>query len=493
MDLLKETHSLLRAMGKGRILSTTYDTAWVAKLIEIDYEISALALSWLREHQLPDGSWGTNHFVYHHERLANTLAAIIAFSKVGDPKDRPIIQRALVSLEKSIIGLPFDSAGETIAFEMIVPAMWHELMKLGVVSTKPVVIADLDRRRAEKINALPDNVINQHVTHAFSAEMVGTDGIHLLDKGNLLQENGSVGNSPAATAHYLLNVASDDARAWAYLRGVVGLDSGGLPDIAPFDVFERGWVVWNFSLLESIIDDSIKDLCQPHADFLAQAWKPGEGIGFSAEYSVPDGDCTGIVYDTLLRCGRDMDLQDVLYYEEPDYFRCFPYEANPSISTNVHVLGALRQAGLPPTHPSVQKIFSYLEKNKLGAFWLDKWHVSPYYPTAHLIISSTGYNDTLIKDAIDWLIATQRSDGAWGYYLSTAEETAYSLQSLAMWKRNGGHIPRGIIERGVDWLKDHFNDPYPPLWIGKCLYNPVDVNRSSIMSAIMLTQEHTDA
>lgn len=42
------------ALGNG-ISSTAYDTAWVAKLGQLDDELSDLALNWLCERQLPDG------------------------------------------------------------------------------------------------------------------------------------------------------------------------------------------------------------------------------------------------------------------------------------------------------------------------------------------------------------------------------------------------------------------------------------------------------
>lgn len=47
------------ALGNG-ISSTAYDTAWVAKLGQLDDELSDLALNWLCERQLPDGSWGAS-------------------------------------------------------------------------------------------------------------------------------------------------------------------------------------------------------------------------------------------------------------------------------------------------------------------------------------------------------------------------------------------------------------------------------------------------
>ena len=84
---------------------------------------------------------------------------------------------------------------------------------------------------------------------------------------------------------------------------------------------------------------------------------------------------------------------------------------------------------------------------------------------------------------------TQKEDGSWGFYKSTAEETAYSLQALCVWKRNGGNVPRGQIKRGLAWLEEHAEPSYEPLWIGKALYAPRLVVRATILSAIALARE----
>ncbi len=63
----------------------------------------------------------------------------------------------------------------------------------------------------------------------------------------------------------------------AYLRQTV-TDTGGVPDVAPFDVFEQAWTLWNLALLEALDQETLA-LCQPHLDFLQKAWKPGTGIG----------------------------------------------------------------------------------------------------------------------------------------------------------------------------------------------------------------------
>jgi len=52
-----------------------------------------------------------------------------------------------------------------------------------------------------------------------------------------LSENGSFGNSPSATAYFLERGGAAPA-AWAYLDSDVEAE-GGVPDVTPFEVFER--------------------------------------------------------------------------------------------------------------------------------------------------------------------------------------------------------------------------------------------------------------
>ncbi len=99
------------------------------------------------------------------------------------------------------------------------------------------------------------------------------------------------------------------------------------------------------------------------------------------------------------------------------------------------------------------------------------------------------YAKDLVDDAVYWIKETQNADGSWGYFLPTAEETSYCLQSLVAWRRFGEDVPIDAIERGVSWLSEHTEPPYPPLWIGKGLYSPTHVVRATILSALTLAAQ----
>jgi len=480
---------LIDEIGPGHMGSTAYDTAWAARLGEIDWSLSSRALAWLAENQLPNGAWGASAPMYYHDRVICTLAAMIALSYRGRRgQDKVQIENGKFALERIVSrateGLMADPNGATVGFEMIAPTLVAEAEKLGIIKRQgDRILGRLSKLRTKKLSFLKDNMISREVTLAFSAEMAGTDGKHMLDVKNLQESNGSVGVSPSATAYFATYIKRGDEASLNYLRKIMKPD-GGMPNVAPFDVFEIAWALWNLSFIPG---RNKNGKLQPHIDFLSKAWIPKRGVGFAAEYTVKDSDDTGLVYDTLLRFGCEKDLASVLRYEEKDHFRCFELEANPSISANIHVLNALSQAGLDQRNSSISKVLNFLRKAKgQNPFWVDKWHSSPYYATAHAVIACAGLANEAVEESVQWIIASQNKDGSWGTYLSTAEETAYALQALWVWNEKVAKVTKSIFKNGERWLREHMDPPYPPLWIGKCLYHPSLVIRSAVISALTL-------
>ncbi|HEY9153029.1 MAG TPA: prenyltransferase/squalene oxidase repeat-containing protein [Anaerolineales bacterium] len=484
---------IINDIGPGKMSDVAYDTAWLARLGEVDRELSNRAIAWLCEHQLSDGSWGAEKPFYYHDRVISTLAAMIALTRTGRrAHDKLQVERGLLALEKVIEGanegLPADLNGATVGFEMIVPTLIAEAEQLGIIRQQgETLLGQFGQLRKKKLSLLKGKMINRNITAAFSAEMAGIDGQHMLDTENLQESNGSVGHSPSASAYYALYVNQGDANALSYLRNIAD-HRGGAPDLIPFDVFEAGWVLWNFSLVNDW-DDRMKAMFSPVIDFLRSGWLNGKGIGLSSGYSIPDGDDTSFVYELLARFGQQPDIETVLTFEENDHFRTYHLEANSSNSVNIHALGALRKAEIKIDSHSVQKILNYLKKSQVAdTYWLDKWNLTPYYTTAHAVIACAGFADDLIEPSIQWIIDTQNNDGSWGIQSPTAEETAYCIQALRVWQQNDGRISKGVIQKARTWLKDNIDPPYPPLWIGKGLYSPELVVRSAIVSALLLAE-----
>lgn len=488
----KSVRQLLRQVGPGKMSAVAYDTAWVARLGEMDWELSSRALTWLCEHQLPDGSWGAGEPYYYHDRLVSTLAAMIALTQRGRrAQDQAQVERGLLALENitsNVTGrLRSDFNGPTVGFEMIVPTLVAEAETLGIIKRQSErILGRLSEQRKTKLNLLRGKMVNRHITAAFSAEMAGEDGQHMLDLENLQEENGSVSCSPSATAYFALQVKKGNKKALDFLHRISNED-GGAPNVAPFDTFETAWTLWNLSTIPESTNLQGKYEIQRHVDSLSQSWNEHKGAGFSSEYSVNDSDDTALVFDTLSRYGVTKEIDKFLGYEEEEWFRCYDLENAPSLSANIHVLGALRQAGFKKDDPSVAKILGFLQKTRSDqGCWRDKWHLSPYYTTAHAIIACAGFADEIAQPSVDWILQTQKLDGSWGSQFPSAEETAYCIQALQIWRQHGGRVDNEAIRRGAAWLQGNSEPPYPPLWIGKGLYAPDLVVRSAILSALLI-------
>ncbi|MGB7873401.1 MAG: prenyltransferase/squalene oxidase repeat-containing protein [Anaerolineales bacterium] len=496
MSIEEEVQNLLREIGPGKMSNTAYDAAWIARLGEINWDLSSKALNWLCEHQLSDGSWGTKKPFYYHDRVISTLAAMIALTYRGRrAKDKIQIEKGLLALERitsgATKGLAAAPNGATVGFEMIVPTLVAEAEKLGIIKQQgDRILGRLRKMRDLKMSKLTGLKISRHITPAFSSEMAGSDHINLLDINDLQEINGSVANSPAATAHFANFVRPSDPKAISYLEDIVQ-DDGGTPFASPFDIFERTWVLWNLALA-NLLDQESEYLFKPHLNHLLSQWDDKFGTSFSETYTPKDGDDTSLTYSILYRFNQPVNINTVLNYEEEDAFRCYPLESNSSISVNIHVLDALKNAGFDKNYPAVQKIINYLSNNRVDdSFWLDKWHTSPFYPTSHFILAAYDYDSSMCAQAIDWILDSQKADGSWGFSdnTSTAEETAYCIQALKLWDTKVSRISKARIDLAASWLEDNISSPYPSLWIGKVLYCPEYVVKSAVLSAIELSRQ----
>ncbi len=484
MNFKQEAKQLLSEINPGLSTSSAYDTAWVARLVKHDPTLGNGALDWLRANQLEGGMWGAERLAYYHDRVVCTLAAMIALSENGAPEDIHRVEQAKQGLYNNVERLSRQSLAETVGAEIIIPTLLDEAEALGLIERwEDPEIERLQRQRERKFSLLPEGGIHRDVTLAFSAEMAGRS-MNLLDVDNMQEANGSIGVSPAATAYFARFVKPGNPEALSYLREHVK-PGGSFPTIAPFDLYEIAWTLLNLHL-SGTMDDELLALAEPHLDFLERHWNPTNGVGFAADYAISDSDDTSLVYEVLERYGRDVNLEPVLNYEEQDFFRCFELELNLSFSANIHVLGALRAAGVPATDPAVQKVKRLLQS---AQFWFDKWHISPYYPTTHAIMAGVGLTDDIFHDAIKWILETQKPDGSWGYFDSTAEETAYCIQALMVWKSAGYDVDANTLINGIEWLKQHGQPPYTRMWVGKCLYAPTWVIRSAVVSAIQMVEQ----
>ncbi|MBN1259901.1 MAG: hypothetical protein JXB35_04390, partial [Anaerolineae bacterium] len=431
--------------GCGLMDATAYDTAWLARVPEANADRPAYpqALQWLRVHQRPDGSWGSS-INYGHDRIISTLAAVLALARwnhratLGDD-DAFAISRGVNYVRKHVGDLSGEQ--ETIGFEMILPTLLDECTALGLhIPMEP--FARYRTLREAKLARIPKDMIYSPTTSvAFSLEFLGK---HLdIERAKTIQEpNGSIAVSPSATSFFLTQ-CPDCATARRYVDQVAQAYGGAASQMFPFDMFETSWSLWNLFLVGG---DEVQRRIVRHALALKPKWDEGRGTSSSSFFSVVNADDSAMVFRVLRLAGLDPDPEPLYRFEGPDHFICHPFERDPSTSTNIRVLEALKGVDAEAS----AKILRWLKNTRIeGRYWMDKWHASPYYPTAHAVIALMGNDHDLARSAVEWILETQRADGTWGHYdVPTAEETAYCLQALTIYGRYVEPVPTRTIIRG---------------------------------------------
>ena len=137
-----------------------------------------------------------------------------------------------------------------------------------------------------------------------------------------------------------------------------------------------------------------------------------------------------------------------------------------------------------------------LAAREFRSFWVDKWHASPYYATAHVLLALMQTRDPLLSEcqySIDWLVHTQRSDGSWGFFeQGTVEETAYALLALLHYHRHAREVRAETLKSGARYLAEAMQSQkqqYPELWIAKTLYAPESIIKAAVLAAAMLCED----
>lgn len=480
--------SLLNRLDEKTFSCTAYDTAWVGRVMDAQEGVRPAypqTLEWLRRHQNADGSWGSD-IEFFHDRVISTLSAILTLAKAGNlTSDRDAVARGERYLWRNFDQLA-NEENDTVAFELLLPMLVDEARKMHL--DIPYALCEPYRKlRADKLSMIPPQMLySRKVSSTHSLEFMGK-GLDLDLLAGLQEPNGSFGNSPSATAYVLSHCPENDA-ARIYLNEVLALDGGAAMPAHPVEVFNKSWVLYNIELT-GILNDFILH-ARPHLDNLWQSWNEQRGVGFSRDYPVMDMDDTAVVAKLLKRAGYPVNPDVFLPYEKDTYFTCYTFERTPSIGANVHLLDTLSVFLSYEQRPRmVKKILRFLRSvRKDDAYWLDKWHISPYYITAHTIIALIGFDNEMARDAVRWMLDTQRMDGSWGYFRPTCEETAYCLQALVSYHNQVEPLDPCVIDRAAEYLYQRYGKwDMPAMWIEKCLYTPPHIVESTILSALIMS------
>ena len=476
----------------GRLGDSAYDVAWMARLPAEGGDGARWPelVEWLIEHQWPDGSWG-GRIPYYHDRLLCTLSAIVALKERGSgERVEKAVEQGVRYIWRKAHFLHYDPI-ELVGFELILPTLLAQARALGL--DVPSHSYGYRHLRAKKLRLLPAaSFYTPGTSVAFSIEFLDAAG----DPDGLARlqgENGAIANSPATTAYFVLQGGGNEA-ALNYLERMRAQP----PAFYPWRTFEIAWTLEHLAFgglpLDELIGPAIWTELQAALDF-------GEtGVGIDPSFGINDGDTTAVTLHVLAQGGQPVDPRVLRHFESPRsaLFHTFPFERNPSVVTNAHALEAMT---LMPDYPNRQEMWDRIITMSLAAqqyesYWVDKWHASPYYATAHVLIALMGVREPVLVEchnSIEWLIHTQRLNGSWGFFNGgTVEETAYALLTLLHYHRRVKAIDTEVLRRGMAYLGQQMARTeldYPELWIAKSLYAPKSLIDAVILAAAALYRE----
>jgi len=471
----------------NRLSPSAYDTAWMARVRDEGGESARWPdlINWLVENQHVDGSWGGKIF-YVHDRILCTLAALLALKENHVDRTAPqIIEHGERFVWNNMHRLHTDLM-DLAGFEILLPTLIEDAHELGL--NVPPHNYGYGTIRDTKLSKIPMELMTSPEV-SLSNAMEYRKGADVLSILQALQgANGAISNSPSTTSYLAIMSENQNKAALDWLQSVKNRGYG-IPDFHPWTDFEIAWFMQHLSY-SGLSLQNFHDL--PVWQTLQSDLTP-QGISIHPTYSIRDGDTTAVSIHVLRQAGFDVDPRILHTFEHPENrtFLTFFFERNMSVITNVHALEALSLLSDYPERELVWNtvVRSILALQKYQTFWVDKWHASPFYASAHTLIALMNVGELQLLEYshfIDWLHNTQHNDGSWGYFgIGTQEETAFAVLTLMHYHELVRKIDFDLVHRGMEYLyrAQDAHLPYEELYIGKVLYAPIDVINALIFAA----------
>ncbi|WP_307870843.1 prenyltransferase/squalene oxidase repeat-containing protein [Micromonospora sp. C51] len=484
----------------GRTSPSPYETARLVSLAPWLIGHSD-RVRYLLDTQRPDGGWGPPGG-YGLVPTLSATEALLTVLHADPPADLARLVHAVDRALVALTGLVNDGGPlpDTPALDMIVPALADRINDHLHRPTMPPP-AVLERWQRSTPLGLPRGLTRKRLTAV--RHLVAT-GAPLPDKllhalevvadlapaaGDVAANaSGTVGASPAATAAWLGRPARPGGHgALAYLEGTVRRYGGPVPCAAPITVFERAWVTTILARAGIDLTGSPGLVDSLTADLGATGTPTGPGLP-------TDADTTAVTLAALGRLGVSASTDCLWPYEIPEGFATWPGEDGFSTTTNAHVLDALgqrlaEQRGAQPRHRAAVRrlVAALLDRQELQGNWADRWHASHFYATSCCVQALAEFGDPTtvarpLDRAVEWTLATQHTDGGWGTWSATAEETAYALHILLA---SGTRTPKVMdaVGRGHAYLCQDDGVTGPALWHDKDLYQPTLIVRATVLAA----------
>ncbi|CAL1378612.1 unnamed protein product [Linum trigynum] len=273
-----------------RVSASAYDTAWVAMVPSPNNKPSSPqfpgCLNWILHNQHKDGSWGIHPNLLRNRKdaLSSTLACVLALKRWGIGNQH--VHNALGFMERQSGCLRDSSQQNPIGFDVIFPAM-VEAAAVDFDLSLPLdagVVDPMLRKRDDwlRMMATSSSCSKGHNAYlAYISEGMGNSRRHWQTALSFQRSNGSLLNSPSATAaafihlrdsnslHYLASIFDDDHHLLLPAAGVAAV-----PTSYPHQVQTR------LSLIDGIrnlgIQHHFRDQIKRGLDEIYTCWMQGD-------------------------------------------------------------------------------------------------------------------------------------------------------------------------------------------------------------------------
>ncbi|GAB2302501.1 hypothetical protein Dimus_036509 [Dionaea muscipula] len=272
-----------KMVDKVEVSVSAYDTAWVAMVPsqtqsspgDTDTPCFPGTMNWILDNQLQDGSWGLphRHNLLIKDALSSTLACVLALKRwqVGQAH----MVRGLDFISSNFASVMDDEKHSPIGFSIIFPSMIDYAINMGINFHLPQEdIEELLNRKdmeLERIKGKSSGSRNHYL--AYISEGLGK----LQDWETTMtyqRKNGSLFNSPSATAAALLHL--HNSRCHSYLCSVLQQFGNAVPTMYPFHTYVQLYMVDKLQRLgidrhfteniRNVLDETFRLWIQGHED-----------------------------------------------------------------------------------------------------------------------------------------------------------------------------------------------------------------------------------
>ncbi|CAI9087983.1 OLC1v1022202C1 [Oldenlandia corymbosa var. corymbosa] len=263
---------------------SSYDTAWVAMVPDPGSSgptpLFPKCIDWLLENQLENGSWSlpNNHPCLLKDVLSSTLASVLALKKWGKGDEH--VHRGVCFIQQNLISASDERQTSPIGFDIIFPGMleYARDIDLNLCLDSEILTALLQKRDCELRRLYESNSKESKEYLAYISEGV----VKIQDWDMVMKfqrKNGSLFNSPSATAAAVLHVHNPECIK--YLRTTLDKFGNAVPAVYPLDIYGRLCLVDNLERLgicqqfkeeiRNVLDDTYRCWQQRDEEIFAEA------------------------------------------------------------------------------------------------------------------------------------------------------------------------------------------------------------------------------